>query len=931
MKKRKTTAITGGRLVPIVLTSMMALAAMTIAIVGATSAPTPNLTSIMLQKSSASNPLPHDRGITWDVKMNFSETGGQTDYIYFGEAPDANDGSPADSYDVAKPPAPMAPYIRAYTKDHLATPYSSLWMDYRHYSALKKSWNLTVHWEPEDGESSTTLTISWSTNKLNASEYDKIVLLENLTGSVLVSNMFTTNHYTFTASYGDTRFRINCSVDTKKPQIINYSPATGETGDAYTFSVDAFDNLAPSSSLLVKVNWVQGSLSGNDTMTYISANNFQKTITLDNYAVTPLYYHIYAKDTAKVPNANYTPVYTATISDDEYPAPQTDDTTTLLTTGGPLYFKLTVTDNIGVSSVTASYQWKQGGSWSSWILDEPMTKGGGNQWSTASINAPSDATEIHYYFQVSDGTNTVYVYNAEGLAVTTVEATAQLSPLYNIVTDTIYPTPSADGTTSPTTGDPITFKLSVTDNIDVVSVTGNYRWREAGAWGGWTLDAAMTEGGGNQWSTSGSINAPSDATDVQYYFQVYDGANTGYVYNGLLVTATEATAQGAALSKTVADNDNPSITADNSPATGTTGDPYIFDISATDNIHVLSVTTTWNHGSLSGTNMPLADDGDGTYSLTITTDNSLSPLTYTITVTDTSSNTFTGSLQTRTILDNDKPVITGVGALPAKQLFTGWVNITATVTDNIAVSTAKVNVSGPAGFTTVNASMILKGAQYYYNQSYATVGTYTYFIWAKDTSSNGIRSSSYQFEIFAELQVTTLLTGWNFVSVPFNLTIPKTNLFVIYGGTRYTWGQAVSNHIIVNDIFNWSRTPQGYTTPTVLIVGEGDWFYSYKDDVQLWATNLTPMVTDTFITHLKNLWNVVGVPFGSSISKSSLIVTYLGTDYTWDQAVANGYVVNVIFGWTRTVPQGYFMADTLDPGYCYWIYAYNECTLKRTP
>jgi predicted butyrate kinase (DUF1464 family) len=90
------------------------------------------------------------------------------------------------------------------------------------------------------------------------------------------------------------------------------------------------------------------------------------------------------------------------------------------------------------------------------------------------------------------------------------------------------------------------------------------------------------------------------------------------------------------------------------------------------------------------------------------------------------------------------------------------------------------------------------------------------------------------------------------------------------------------------------------------------------------------MITNDFITQLKQNWNTIGVPIGSSVNKANLIVRYLGVDYSWANAVENGYVVKDIFGWSRTVPQGYFIADVLDPGYCYWIYAYVDCILKRT-
>jgi len=284
--------------------------------------------------------------------------------------------------------------------------------------------------------------------------------------------------------------------------------------------------------------------------------------------------------------------------------------------------------------------------------------------------------------------------------------------------------------------------------------------------------------------------------------------------------------------------------------------------------------------------------------------------------------------------DDDAPTITSVTATPSHQLINAKVNITATVTDNINLQEVKVDITGPTGFTPVNTSMILKsGNNYYYNHSYTIVGTYSYYIWAKDTSNNGQKSATYQFEIFAELNITTLEIGWNFISLPFNLSTPKTNLFIICDGIRYTWGQAVANHIVLDFIYNYSRITHGYGDGflTVLYPGEGYWMYAYSE-CHLWVTNLTPMVSDNFITHMRIGWNMVGAPINSQIYKANLLVRNetTGTVYTWADAVLGGYVMNDIFGWERTSPQHYFISYVLDPGYCYWIYAYKNCALKAS-
>ncbi|MBE3137249.1 MAG: hypothetical protein IMZ43_07675, partial [Thermoplasmata archaeon] len=380
----------------------------------------------------------------------------------------------------------------------------------------------------------------------------------------------------------------------------------------------------------------------------------------------------------------------------------------------------------------------------------------------------------------------------------------------------------------------------------------------------------------------------------------------------------------------VLDNDPPVI-IDTTTGNPTTGDPFTFGATITDNIGVITAYIEYWNGTGTHTNVSMTHGSGNSYTKLITVPDTTDILYYIIRAKDNRPNwQATATLNRGLVIDNDPPVITNIDATPQSQLINGYVKLKATVTDNINVNTVKVNITGPVGFTPINTSMTLEsGNNYYYNQSYSIVGTYNYNIWTKDTSNNGIKSSLYQFEIFAELQITTLKTGWNFVSLPFNLTIPKTNLFIISGGTRYTWSHAVTDNIILTSIYNWTRSKQNYNITNTLYPGEGYWMYAYSD-CALWATNLTPMITNDFITQLKHNWSTVGVPIGSSVSKNNLIVSYGGSDYNWTEAVAAGLVVKDIFGWTRTVPQGYFIADVLDPGYCYWIYAYVDCTLKRT-
>jgi hypothetical protein len=100
------------------------------------------------------------------------------------------------------------------------------------------------------------------------------------------------------------------------------------------------------------------------------------------------------------------------------------------------------------------------------------------------------------------------------------------------------------------------------------------------------------------------------------------------------------------------------------------------------------------------------------------------------------------------VIDTTPPIISEVHAYPVLQYPGGQVNISGIVTDNGFVDTVKVNIHGPAGFPSIYEVMT-KGSDdlFYDNRSYTIPGTYTFFIWANDTSNNQNTSDSYSFFI----------------------------------------------------------------------------------------------------------------------------------------------------------------------------------------
>jgi chitodextrinase len=198
--------------------------------------------------------------ISWESTLYFNETSGKTDYVVFGEAADARDGSPADSYDVAKPPTPMIPYIRAYFRDNLPSPYNSLWKDYRFYPDTYKVWNVTVIWAPEDDESPTTVIISWNPTIVDTSEYSAVNFCTN--AGVVLKNMLIESSYTFTSPANIPQsFKIICTRDNTSPETP--SIPTGETngyhGASYTYSTSSID--ADGDDLYYQFDWSNTLLS----------------------------------------------------------------------------------------------------------------------------------------------------------------------------------------------------------------------------------------------------------------------------------------------------------------------------------------------------------------------------------------------------------------------------------------------------------------------------------------------------------------------------------------------------------------------------------------------------------------------------------------------------------------------------------------------
>jgi hypothetical protein len=196
----------------------------------------------------------------------------------------------------------------------------------------------------------------------------------------------------------------------------------------------------------------------------------------------------------------------------------------------------------------------------------------------------------------------------------------------------------------------------------------------------------------------------------------------------------------------------------------------------------------------------------------------------------------------------------------------------------------------------------------------------------------GYSVSAYTMTIdVLKLHYIGITSDWNLISLSCYENIDKTNIIVRNNSIDYNWNDAINEGIILEYLYEWNRTGQRYNFPSeavgTLEPGMGYWMFAYYDCELLIYSN---PVGSGDITDLKQEWNLVGLPYEDPVSKENLIIHNESGDYTWQMAIDGGIILGFIYGWD-TQTQFYFYApsDSLDPGYGYWMYAYEDCTLKK--
>ncbi len=377
-------------------------------------------------------------------------------------------------------------------------------------------------------------------------------------------------------------------------------------------------------------------------------------------------------------------------SDEERPRFGTDSTPNGATTGETHQFSIQVTDNTILDGVYVEYWFGTGEH-----LNGSLS---GSGTYTLTISVPTDSTDaLHYLFRAVDHAGTWE--NSSIIDVT--------------VSDNDAPTFGTDTTPAGcTTGEPFTFGVSASDNIELSKVEVEY-WYGAG---GHTITSMKGPG-----PFSLAITVPTDSTQtLHYFFNASDEAGNHI-----------KTAQKDVV---VSDNDLPSFISDDTSTSGTTGDALLFNVSIVDNVGVGSIWVEYRYGTGTASNISMS--GTGPYKLEVTIPSgSLDSLFYLFHASDLSENWIETSTREVTILDNDRPWF-GADVTPTLGTTGDEVVLSIEVTDNIELGNVHAEYwfgSGARHNETMSGSgtyTIDVGALYY------STDALSYIFHAVDSSGN---------------------------------------------------------------------------------------------------------------------------------------------------------------------------------------------------
>jgi len=388
---------------------------------------------------------------------------------------------------------------------------------------------------------------------------------------------------------------------------IDSSDEKGYTGNDLNLIINVSDGSKISD---VRVVYRFGSVSFSNVSMECNSHYFL-TIQVPLNMDSDLNYHFFAID--EFGNTNTTDPATIPVFDDELPSFGPDMSDTTPTTGDEFHFSIDVSDNVGIFSVWLNY--------SIGVLILHNVSLQGNITYTFNITIPSNITStLRYHFSARDIEG-----NWNNTNETRIDIHDNDSPDFIDLTQL-----------NATTGDVFTVTVKAWDNINISSVWVN--WSQGGIT---YLNTTMTGNGIGNWTFD--IHVLDDLSCIEYLIFAQDMEGNGISKGWVFVNVT--------------DNDPPRI-LDMSSRYATTGDEMNFIVSALDNIRIAGVKLSWEHGNLSGSDLPMTLLTNGSWIYTINVSDDLSDIVYTITAFDSSGNNFTSPPRRVQVADNDLPYLT---------------------------------------------------------------------------------------------------------------------------------------------------------------------------------------------------------------------------------------------------------------------------------
>ena len=302
----------------------------------------------------------------------------------------------------------------------------------------------------------------------------------------------------------------------------------------------------------MNVTWSHGKFQHNEPLKLNGGGSWALTVTL-GHNITALFYSIQINDTSG--NFHRWAKRTIPVLDNDLPHISGDNSPNSGTTGDGYTFDIAVFDNINVSSVNITW------SHSDLHDNDALTDDGDGTWSLTVILDDS-LQKLIYSLQVNDSSSNIH-----------------RGPVKNVsVIDNDLPVFGTDGTpSSATTGDPIVFKIAMSDNIAISQVFAEYWYGEAVV----TNPAKLNMSGTGPYI--GQITAANTLQVLNYRFTAKDTSG-----NARTTTRAEVG---------MVDDDVPVIGTDGTPGSISLTGSLVFSVEISDNIAIRNATVEYWYGN----------------------------------------------------------------------------------------------------------------------------------------------------------------------------------------------------------------------------------------------------------------------------------------------------------------------------------------------